>query len=136
MFLIDSAEAARDWDGIIKIISTIMERAQAEVVSMHKWDERPLAYKVSKCIRGTYILVHFRADAGRIAEIEREVQLSERILRVLILRADHLSEQDLQKETPAMRVERQQREGIATTQHFSPHSPDYSGTEGGSAPGA
>lgn len=116
MFLIDSAEAARDWDGIIKIISTIMEKAQVEVVSMHKWDERPLAYKISKCIRGTYILVYFRAAGARIGEIEREVQLSERILRVLILRADHLTEQDLQKETPAMRIERERREGAAAAQ--------------------
>lgn len=120
MFLIDSAEAARDWDGIIKIINTILEKAQVEIVSVRKWDDRPLAYKISRCLRGTYVLVYFRANGARIGEIEREVQLSERILRVLILRADHLSEQDLQKETPVTRMERERRESIAAAQTPAP----------------
>ena len=93
MFLIDSAEAARDWDGILELINRIVTKADCEIVSVRKWDERPLAYPVKKCTRGTYILTYFRSDGTKINEIERDVQLSERILRVLILRADHLTEE-------------------------------------------
>ncbi len=106
MFLIDSAEAAKDWDGIIELITKILTKTDAEIVSIRKWDERPLAYSIRRCTRGTYILVYFRVEGPKISEIEHDVQLSERIMRALILKADHLTEEDIAKETPATKAER------------------------------
>ncbi len=97
MFLIDSAEAAKDWDGIIELITKMLSKIEAEVVSLKKWDERPLAYPIKRCTRGTYILSYFRADGRRIHELERDVLLSERIMRALILRMDHMTEEDIAK---------------------------------------
>ena len=107
MFLVDSAEAASDWEGINTLIKTILERAEAEIVSIRKWDDRKLAYAIGGKARGTYILCHFKAEGRRISEIERDVRLSERIMRVLILTAEHLSREDIEKETPAMFAEKQ-----------------------------
>jgi len=86
MFLVDSGEAASDWEGLEKAIRKILSRNHAEVVSLGKWDERRLAYEVQGKGRGTYILCYFRADGDGVTGIERDVQLSERIMRVLILR--------------------------------------------------
>ena len=85
MFLVDSGKAAADWDGTIKVIETIMNRADAEVVSMRKWSERRLAYEIDHKSRGTYILCYFKANGERIAGLEKDVQLSEEIIRVLVL---------------------------------------------------
>jgi len=106
MFLIDSAEAARDWDGIIEFITKILTKVDAEIVSIRKWDERPLAYTIKKCARGTYILVYFKVDGRKITEIERDVVLSERIMRALILKGEDLTEADIAKDTPATRAAR------------------------------
>jgi small subunit ribosomal protein S6 len=105
MFLIDSAEAAKDWDGIIELINKMLVKADAEVVSVRKWDERPLAYTIRRCNRGTYILTYFRADGQKIRDIERDVQLSDRIMRALILKADHLTEEDIAKQVSGVRAE-------------------------------
>jgi small subunit ribosomal protein S6 len=86
MFLADSAEAVSDWEGLEKTIRKILSRNRAEVVSLRKWDERRLAYGVQGKDRGTYILCYFRADGDGVVGMERDVQLSERIMRVLILR--------------------------------------------------
>ena len=107
MFLVDSAEAAGDWDGVNGTIRKILGRAGAEIVSIRKWDERKLAYDINGKSRGTYILCYFRVDGGRIREIERDVRLSERIMRVLILCAEHMSQEDIEKDTPALLVEKQ-----------------------------
>ena len=107
LFLVDSAEAAADWQGINEHIKKVFERNDAEIVSIRKWDERPLAYEIMGKNRGTYILVYFNSPSERIALIERDSQLSERIMRVLILRADHVTKEDMEKETPATMVERQ-----------------------------
>jgi small subunit ribosomal protein S6 len=112
MFLIDSAEAAKDWDGIIETITKMLTKIDAEIVSLRKWDERPLAYKIRKCERGTYILSYFRAEGPRIHELERDVELSERIIRALILNAEHLTDEDLAKDTPAQRTEKQSQQPV------------------------
>jgi len=102
LFLIDSAEAAADWDGINEHVKKMFERNGAEIISIRKWDERPLAYTIRKKNRGTYILVYFNSPTDKIAAIERDAQLSERIMREIILRADHVTKEDMEKETPAM----------------------------------
>jgi len=107
MFLVDSALATADWDGILAAVRTILERAGADLVSMKKWDERKLAYTIRSKTRGTYILTYFRAEGPRISQIERDVRLSEKIMRALILRADHLTQDDLDKKTSAIKVEKE-----------------------------
>ncbi|HUS72645.1 MAG TPA: 30S ribosomal protein S6 [Sedimentisphaerales bacterium] len=88
MFLVDSAEGSQNQDEITGTIKTILERAEAEIVSIKKWDVRKLAYKINGKTRGTYILCYFKADGERIQNIEKDVQLSEQIMRVLILSAE------------------------------------------------
>ena len=85
MFLVDSALAAADWDGTLAMVDNILKRADAEIVVMRKWDERRLAYDIEHKSRGTYILAYFKADTQRIGGIEKDVQLNEKIMRVLLL---------------------------------------------------
>lgn len=85
MFLVDSGLAAADWEGTLAVVENILKRADADVVVMRKWDERRLAYELDHKSRGTYILCYFKADPGRIAGIEKDVQLSEKVMRVLVL---------------------------------------------------
>ena len=86
MFLVDSALATADWEGTLAVVENILKRADAEVVAIRKWGERKLAYDIEHKTRGTYILAYFKAEGPRITGIEKDVQLSEKIMRVLILR--------------------------------------------------
>ena len=108
MFLVDSAQAT-DWDRINTIIKNILERSEAEIVSLKKWDERKLAYEINGQSRGTYILCYFEVDGEKIRDIEREVRLSEQIMRVLILSAENMSQKDIEKDTPTIKAEKQQQ---------------------------
>ena len=113
MFLVDSAQAAADWDGVIGAIETILKKSKVEIVSIRKWDECQLAYEIEHKRRGTYILTYFRSDGGKIGNIERDVQLSERVMRVLILKADHMCQEDIDKPTPAMVAEKRAEDSLA-----------------------
>ena len=66
MFLVDSGQAASDWDGIVGLIETILKKADAEVVCLRKWSDRKLAYEIGHKSRGTYILCYFKADGRKI----------------------------------------------------------------------
>lgn len=106
MFLISQSEAA-DFNGAIAHIEEILGRGHAEIVSMRKWDERRLAYEIEKQRRGVYILTYFRAPTKSIAHIERDCNLSERIMRVMILSAEHLSDEEIasQNDREGLQVE-------------------------------
>jgi ribosomal protein S6 len=112
MFLVDSALAASDWQGVNDTIRSILERFGAEIVTTDKWDERKLAYDIKGKSRGTYILVYFRVNGERITEIERTFQINENIMRVLILCVDDLDEQYITKpgQKTAVRVEEPRQE--------------------------
>jgi ribosomal protein S6 len=116
MFLVDSALAASDWDGVIELIRNILNRAEAEIVSLGKWDERKLAYEINKKSRGTYLLCYFKVAGERVKDIERDVKLSEKIMRVLILSTEPMSQEDLDRETPVMAAERKAAEAVAAAE--------------------
>lgn len=96
MFLVDSAEATTDWDGVTATIKNILEKAGAEIVSIRKWDDRKLAYEINGKSKGTYILCYFRAAGSKLRDIERDIQLSDRIMRALILCAEHRQAEDVE----------------------------------------
>ncbi|MFN0132345.1 MAG: 30S ribosomal protein S6 [Phycisphaerales bacterium] len=94
MFLVGQAQAA-DFSGTIEHIRDLLGRAHAEILAMKKWDERRLAYEIKKQKRGLYILAYVNAPANSMRNFERDCNLSEKILRVLILRADHYTPEEL-----------------------------------------
>jgi small subunit ribosomal protein S6 len=94
MFLIGQNQTG-DLAGILAHIEEIMQRGQATVISMKKWDERRLAYEIGGQKRGLYILAYFNAPGSSLAGIERDCNLSERLLRVMITRCDHMTTDEM-----------------------------------------
>lgn len=95
MFLI-SQSAATDMKSVVEHIRTIISRAEAKTIAMRKWDERRLAFEIDKQKRGTYILLYIEADPSKMIGFERDCNLSETIMRSLILKADHLTIEEMQ----------------------------------------
>lgn len=96
MFLFDPTFAG-SFENCEAEIKRIMERAEAQVVFLRKWEERRLAYKLKGRKRGVYVLVYFNAPPGKITGLERDAMLSENVLRVLVLRADGMTPELMEK---------------------------------------
>ncbi len=94
MFLFDSG-TIRDWNSIEQEVRRLCDRIGAQLLVCVKFDERKLAYEIKKRKRGTYVLTYFDAPPERLPDLERDVQLSDVILRALFLRADGLTEERL-----------------------------------------
>jgi len=95
MFLISQSEAV-DFAGVIEHINDCLTRHGGELISMKKWDERRLAYEIDKQRRGVYLLAYFSCDGAEITAIERDLNLSERVMRHMFIRADHLTQDQMQ----------------------------------------
>lgn len=93
MFLFDNA-VVHEWAGIEQEMNRLMERIGGKLLVCVKFDERKLCFEIKGRKRGTYVLAYFDAPTDKLGDLERDVQLSEVVLRVLVLRRD-MSEEKL-----------------------------------------
>lgn len=85
MFLVDQETANKKWDEIIGHIRTTLEKYKAEILDLDKWQDLKLAYPIKKRRKGTYIVAHFNLDPLKVAEVRHDFQLSDYVLRSLII---------------------------------------------------
>lgn len=97
MFLMDGGHAAAHWDERVAEIKGILDRHGCQIIRMVKWDDRRLAYPVKHSKRGTYVLVFYEAPREANVRIERDVQLSENLLRVLIIRREKMTVDEMMR---------------------------------------
>gem|GEM_PF-344518 len=94
MFLFDTS-VVHEWPGIEEEVKRLLGRIDAELEVCLKFDDRRLAYDINKRKRGTLVLAYFKSDPQRIGELERDVRLSEQVLRVLVLKGSEVKEERL-----------------------------------------
>lgn len=78
-------------------INRILQRADAKVLGLKNWGERKLAYPIRQLRRGLYVLSYFEAPPEKIVGLERDVQLSEQAVRVLVLGRDRMTREAIDK---------------------------------------
>jgi len=88
--------AAVDLAGTVGFIKDTIARYQGEIISLKKWADRPLCFPIQKQKRGLYILCYFSAPTSQLGDIDRAFNLSDQVLRQLIIKADHLSIEEMQ----------------------------------------
>src|SRR5581483_9038360 len=108
MFLLPAAAAA-EVDASIKTVTGIIERHGGKILVIKKWDERKLMYEIKKQKRGLYIIAYFTAPGEAIVPIERDVNLSEDVLRVLVTDAEHLNQEEMNAVEPQPIQPREER---------------------------
>jgi small subunit ribosomal protein S6 len=108
MFLLGSAHTS-DVDAATKIVRGIIERHEGKIIVLKKWDERKLAYEIRGEKRGLYIIAFFTAPPTAIAGIERDVSLSDEVLRVMVTKADHLNAEEMAAVEPQPIQPREER---------------------------
>lgn len=89
MFLLDSARAAKDWEGTKALVDGVLERYGAKTILADRWDERKLAYSIKRQKRGMYYLVYFEAGGDAVSNVRRDLTLTDGVLRLLVLAWPH-----------------------------------------------
>ncbi len=62
--------------------------ANGTVESVDEWGKRRLAYEINDETDGYYVLVNFSSDPGFIKELDRVYNITENVLRTIIVRKD------------------------------------------------
>lgn len=95
MFLMSQSTVSAGLGNATDVVRGMLDRAEAEVLTLAKWEERKLAYPIDGHKRGTFLLSLFKVAPVQIANIERDCNLSEDVVRVMMTRADHMGETEI-----------------------------------------
>ncbi|MHC4663391.1 MAG: 30S ribosomal protein S6 [Planctomycetota bacterium] len=89
MFLLNAAEAARDWDALKSKITDMLTRHGGEIKYAEKWAERKLTYDIAGQSKGVYLLAFFSAPPQSIQAVRGDCRLQrDYILREIFFRRD------------------------------------------------
>ncbi len=95
LFILNSEAYARNPEGVSGIIADTIESLGGVVRVSRLWDERKLAYAIKNHRRGAYWLAYFRLSTDKLAELNRQFQLKNDIIRFLITTLDPRLEETL-----------------------------------------
>ncbi len=101
MFVFDANLAGKDWPGLEKHVEDLLRRHRGEIVHSERWPDRKLAYEMKGCKKGTYFLTYFNAPADEIPGLHRDVEISDRVLRLLVLQNETIEDQCRQRQEKA-----------------------------------
>jgi|GEM_PF-335243 len=66
-------------------VTGFIKKADGEITSQEDWGKRKLAYTMAKNDFGVYVLVNFSVESTKLHLVERDLRLSEEILRSMIV---------------------------------------------------
>ena len=86
----------------------VIRNAEGTVDNVDIWGRRRLAYEIKKHAEGIYAVVNMTADSAAIVELDRQLRLSEAVMRTKVLRAEDvqfsITPVEFASEKPAKKV--------------------------------
>ena len=76
----------------IERFKKVVEGQEGVVAHVDEWGLRDLAYRIDKQGKGFYTLLQYNSSARAVEELERNLRLTDGILRYLTVRADEESQ--------------------------------------------
>ena len=90
VFLARQDLAQAQVDALAENATQIIESQNGTVVKVENWGLRSLAYKIAKNRKAHYVMLNIDAPAGVVAELERQTQINEDVIRYMTVRVDAL----------------------------------------------
>ena len=81
---IDERQVPATLDKFLKVITT----DGGSIDNVDIWGKRRLAYEIQKKTEGIYAVVAFTASSAATQELDRQLKLSEQVMRTKVLRAE------------------------------------------------
>src|SRR5690606_27014226 len=75
-------------DALAETATKIITDNGGKVVKTETWGLRNLAYRIAKNRKAHYVLLDFQAPAPVVAELERQTQINEDVIRYLTIKVD------------------------------------------------
>ena len=81
MIIVDVAQDDQAIQNIVKRTGELIVKIEGSVGRVEKWGRRKLAYDINKKPDGYYALLEFTAEPANIKELDRQLRLTDEIIR-------------------------------------------------------
>ncbi|WP_446745945.1 30S ribosomal protein S6 [Sphingomonas sp. OTU376] len=88
VFLARQDLAQAQVDALAEAATKIIEDNNGKVVKTETWGLRSLAYRIAKNRKAHYVMLEIEAPAGAVAELERQTQINEDVIRYMTVKVD------------------------------------------------
>ena len=88
IYVIDTTVEEEARKALIQRFSDLIQSNGGEVEKVDEWGKRHLAYTIDYKTEGYYVLVTFTAESTLPRELERNLEISEDIIRYLVTRVE------------------------------------------------
>ena len=88
VFLARQDLAQAQVDALAEAATKIIEDNQGKVVKTETWGLRSLAYRIAKNRKAHYVMLEIDAPGSVVAELERQTQINEDIIRYMTVKVD------------------------------------------------
>ena len=88
MFILSTQLTDEEKQAGIKLVEDTLAKAGAVEIKTEVWGDRKLAYPIKKKENGYYVLTLFQIDGTRIHEVEAKLNITESILKYMIVKND------------------------------------------------
>ena len=92
IFIARQDATAAQVEALTETFSGIIAEQGGKVTKKEYWGLRNLSYRIKKNRKGHYTLLNIDAPPAAVAEMERNMRISEDVLRLLTVRVDALEE--------------------------------------------
>jgi small subunit ribosomal protein S6 len=90
VFLARQDLAQAQVDALAENATKIVESMEGKVVKTETWGLRSLAYRIAKNRKAHYVMLEIDAPGEVVAELERQTQINEDVIRYMTVRVDAL----------------------------------------------
>jgi small subunit ribosomal protein S6 len=95
LLLLSPELAAEARETLLGNLAGVLEREQGRIIVADHWGMRDLAYPVRKQMRGYYVRLEYTAPGAAVAELERNIRISDGIFKFMTVQlSDHLEEEN------------------------------------------
>ncbi|ABD25860.1 SSU ribosomal protein S6P [Novosphingobium aromaticivorans DSM 12444] len=100
-------------DALAAAATEIVESNEGKVTKTETWGLRSLAYKIQKNRKAHFVLLNIEASGATIAELERQTQINEDVIRYMTVRVDEheAGPSVMMRKNDRERSRRREREG-------------------------
>jgi small subunit ribosomal protein S6 len=88
VFIVHPDLESEGLDEIVERVQTFVEREGGQVAKVEPWGMRRLAYPIQDQQDGHYVLMHLELDPQNVLTLERNLKLTEEIMRHMIVRLE------------------------------------------------
>ena len=86
LLLLSPELSAENREGIVNTLTAVIEREKGTMEEVDNWGMRDLAYPVRKLMRGYYVRLVYQGPAPLVAELERNVRITDGIFKFVTVK--------------------------------------------------